>query len=197
MSMTMHILIKGILLAASVQTGALPIISISDLTAMQGGTASLALQLSDIEIDGSGGNATIALPEGIEIKSVHKGSTLGDFIVDFHQAPGSNEAAVLLYSLTDTFGATSLDLAELTVEVSKDVAPGDYEISIIAEKSGISNEDGSVSVPFEVASGILTVTEAEPMPLFSPMGVILGFIALAAAGVVATQRLHPHATLRQ
>lgn len=160
-----------------------PVLSLDNLAMEQGETATLTLSASDLEPAWSGVNATIQLPEGVEL--VDAASSLEPtFDFDYHFDTANGQASFILFSASQTFGTSSVNVAELSVLATMDAVVGPNAVTFVEGLSGISNGTGSESVAHGTLDGLLNI-ELAALPIYA-----LPFALVMLAACVFTMRRH-------
>lgn len=141
-------------------------IELGAATAKQGDTATIKVSIAqeNTPANYAGLNARLELPEGVELLNMVKSTTgpLEKFTIDFYNADALHDrtAGIIAYSGDSSVLFTSeknAELLELTLQVHDNAKPGVYPITITS--SGLSNSDGSKSVPHTPLNGTLTIAE--------------------------------------
>ena len=153
-----------LLVAMTLDANATPQLTLGSVNGLQGQTATLNLSLSSGEEAYAGINAKILLPEGVTFVGVSKGALLpAGFTTDWHSVSNGvdNWATVIAYSGSDTFNASSGTLLEIEVQLAPDAPIGSHTIQFASSSSGLSNEDGSVSVTHTTSNGTINCIDPE------------------------------------
>lgn len=146
-----------------------------------GQTASVAVSLSNLDPGSAGVNAVVSAPLEVQFADASAATPLTSFSFDVFEMPGSNEVGLLLYSPTETFGATSLNAVTLNFTVPPDTPPGDYPITFKPNSTGLSNQDGSISFPHTTTAGVITVVAPASLPLHLWKGLLAAMVLLPIA----------------
>ena len=153
-----------ILVAMALHANATPQLRLGSVNALQGQTATINLSLSGGEEPYAGINAKILLPEGVTFAGVSKGALLPvGFTTDWHSVSNGvdNWATVIAYSGSDTFTSSSGTLLEIELHIASDAPLGSHAVQFSSFSSGISNEDGSVSVTHTTSDGTINCVDPE------------------------------------
>ena len=139
-------------------SNAAPQLSLGTVNIAQGAEGTLSLSLSGGTEAYAGVNATFDLPAGVSFVSVAAGTnTPIGFSVDSNksQVNGKERVAVIAYSGTGTFTAQSGVLLNIAIQASANAPLGSQTVTL--GTSGLSNQDGSVSVTHTHPDGTITI----------------------------------------
>ena len=153
-----------LLVGMALHANATPQLRLGSVNALQGQTATLNLSLSGGEEAYAGINAKILLPEGVTLAGVSKGALLpAGFTTDWHSVSNGvdNWTTVIAYSGNDTFTFSSGTLLEIEVQLAPDAPIGSHTIQFASSSSGLSNEDGSVSVTHTTFNGTINCIDPQ------------------------------------
>jgi len=149
------ILALSLLLAGMpLKAGAEPGLELGSINALIGQTVSLPLRISGGQEPYAGVNAKILLPKDLMITGISKGALLSsDFTTDWrsYSKEEGNEATLIAYSGSQTFTDSDGTVLEIIIKVASDAPLGNMAIRFAI--SGLSNEDGSLSVPHTTLDG--------------------------------------------
>ncbi|MFH1148212.1 MAG: NosD domain-containing protein [Pseudomonadota bacterium] len=151
-----------VLMAMSTYAYAMPNLTFDSINVLPGQTGMLTLGLSGGGEPYAGVNAKIILPEGITIASVSRGALLPDgFMVDWCSVhdQADNWVTVIAYSGTHTFSAPSGSILNMAVQIASDAAIGTHNVQFADANSGLSNQDGSVSVTHATSNGTINCVD--------------------------------------
>ena len=143
----------------------------SDVSVVQGGTVAVTLSISGGTEPYAGANVRLTLPEGVTMESATAGPLLSPRFV--LESRGYTEAdlsktAIVIYSDTDTFGASEGVLVTLTLRAADTAPTGTFAVAFDEGASAISNEGGSESVLHSTIDGSITVSEGGGIVICSP-----------------------------
>lgn len=140
-----------------------PVLSLeSGVTVVQGETASVRLSISGGKEPYAGVNVRLTLPEGISMESATAGPLLSaNFVLESrgYIEAEVNKSAIVIYSDSDTLDTSEGVLVTLSLRASETAPVGTFPIAFDEGASGISNEDGTVSVLHTTTDGSITVRE--------------------------------------
>ncbi len=137
---------------------AAPKLSLNSVNIEQGHSGTLTLDLSSGTAPYAGVNATFDLPAGVSLVSVAAGPlTPGSFSIHSNKSlvSGKERVTVIAYSGTGAFSSQSGPLLSITVQAAPGAPLGSQTVSLAT--SGLSNGDGSISIPHSKGDGTITV----------------------------------------
>lgn len=156
-----------------------PALSLDSASLDQGDSASLSLSASGFDPAWAGVNATIQLPQGVEVVNATSVLEPG-FDFDYHYDAAANEVSIILYSPGLTFGSSAVDIAELEVFATQAATVGPNPVSFVSGLTGVSTAGGTASVAHGTSGGLLNILEAALplvpwvlMPLMLALGLYL------------------------
>lgn len=176
-------------LALAIASATMPIeqpsLVVTDATIFQEGQSSFALRLENLNPAWSGVNATIDLPEGIQVTSASVNGGLSQFALELNPGAPGTQASALLYSPIESFADSDLDAITFQISASSDAPLGDHEVRILL--SGLSDNVGSapsiahvpVGGTITIESGLTLFSEALPLQPMSIV-IVLGLVGLLA-----------------
>jgi len=165
--MVLILTLTTFLLIIASQSGAVPTLTIGNVSISVGGEGQLPITLSGGVVPFAGVNAKIILPQGVSCTGVVRGALLdARFQVDYLAVDAAQHAVtVIAYSGEATFQNGEVLLLQLAVAPGTSaggpiaVAFAQTNAAGVNAKYALSNETGSVSVaPITTVSGSVTVT---------------------------------------
>lgn len=154
-----------------------PMLELDSATVESGQSTTLNVSTADFDPAWAGINASVQLPSGVDLVSA--ASLLGSaYDFDYHYDAATNKVSLILFSETQSFGTTALDIASLEVLATQDAEIGPNPVVFVEGLSGISTVDGGESVAHSTIAGLLNILGAG-LPIAAWPAAILVLIAAA------------------